>query len=413
MYGFFVDCLHQQLMVMESIVPSKCCNIDKLSVKRTFQQWLRCPLSVALVIVCFAAFSVAQDTVQSPKVNPGSGPGIDRTSLRPSIPNPKINISTKTLGITSVELEPGLGRILKGSDPRNQTELIALEKQQTKVAEKVNLVTVNLQHGTTQGSGVIITGEGYILTAAHVAGRPEQMIRITLHDGTRVDGVTMGVNRNMDAGLVRITKARDTAIDPWPHASLGASSNLQEGQWVIATGHPGGWMPDRPAVVRIGRLLKKIPSTLVTDCSLIGGDSGGPLFDLEGKLIGIHSRIGVEVDDNMHVPVDVFDESWTRLVRNDAWGSLPGFKPAIGVRGSSDEESGNSCKISRVEPKGPADKAGIRAGDVISKFDNQPIQNFDQLKAAVDSVTPGEQVNVELQRDVKRMSLRLIVGVKE
>ncbi len=413
MYGFFVDCLQQQLMVMESIVPSKCCNFDKLLLKHLYPHWLRWQLSAALMLGCLTGFSVAQDTVQPPKTNLDPRQGFDRTSFRPSIPDSKISSSTKSIGITSVDLEPGLGRILKGSEPRNQAELISLEKQQTKVAEKVNLVTVNLQHGTTQGSGVIITGEGYILTAAHVAGRPNQTIRITLHDGTRVDGVTMGVNRNMDAGLVRITKARDTAIDPWPHASLGASSNLQEGQWVIATGHPGGWMPDRPAVVRIGRLLKKIPSTLVTDCSLIGGDSGGPLFDLEGKLIGIHSRIGVDVDDNMHVPVDVFDESWTRLVRNEAWGSLPGFKPAIGVRGTSDEESENSCKISRVEPKGPADKAGIRAGDVVLKFDGQGVQNFDELKAAVESVTPGEQVTVELQRDGKRLSLRLIVGVKE
>jgi len=338
---------------------------------------------------------------------------VDRTSYRPPIAEASKIKTALASGYTSVALEPGLGRMLKGDEPRNQLELISLEKQQTKVAEKVNLVTVNLQHGSTQGSGVIITGEGYILTAAHVAGRPNQKMTIILHDGTRLDGVTMGVNRNMDAGLVRITSERDTVNNPWSHASLGASSELQMGQWVIATGHPGGWMADRPAVVRIGRLLRILPSTLVTDCSLIGGDSGGPLFDLQGKLIGIHSRIGVEVEDNMHVPVDVFDESWERLVKNEAWGSLPGFKPAIGVRGTSDKATENICKLSSVEPKGPADKAGLRAGDVVLKFDNQPVQTFDDLKAAVDSVTPGEHVTVELQRDGKPMSLRLIVGVRD
>ena len=234
-----------------------------------------------------------------------------------------------------------------------------------------------------------------------------------MHDGERVEGVTLGSNKDMDAGLVRITKPRDTAANPWPHATLGSSSDLKLGQWCIATGHPGGWMPDRPAVVRIGRLLRIIPSTLVTDCSLIGGDSGGPLFDLEGRLIGVHSRIGVDVDDNMHVPVDVFDESWSRLVKNETWGSLPGFKPAIGVVGVRDSESEGICKIALVERKGPADMAGIRAGDIILKFDNQQVQNFDQLIAAVNSVTPGEQVTVELQRDGKRIPLRLIVGIKE
>lgn len=383
---------------------SKCCKTTQsINLVLIFVSWM---------VSCFFSVSASQDFPQPAKEIPSQRQGIDRTSLRPSLPD-KVSKPVKIAGITSVELEPGLGRMFKGDEPRNQVELISLEKQQTKVAEKVNLVTVNLHHGNTQGSGVIITGEGYILTAAHVAGRPNQKIYINMHDGGQLEGVTMGVNRDMDAGLVRITSARDTAVDPWPHASLGASSDLMLGQWCIATGHPGGWMKDRPAVVRIGRLLRILPSTLVTDCSLIGGDSGGPLFDLEGKLIGIHSRIGVEVDDNMHVPVDVFDKSWSRLVRNEAWGSLPGFKPAIGVHGTADRESENICKIARVEKSGPADKAGIRAGDVILKFDHQSVQNFDQLKAAVDSVTPGEQVTVELQRDTKKMSLRLIVGSKE
>lgn len=410
-------------------MPSKRCNLHNpmpigcglRSHKSPVVVWL----SIGWIATCLAANAIAQDfpstsknpnvklPASPPKANNAIRPGIDRTAMRPALPDSAIASSTRSTGVTLVELEPGLGRMRKGDEPRNQAELISLEKQQTKVADKVNLVTVNLQHGSTQGSGVIITGSGYILTAAHVAGRPNQKINIILHDGSRVVGVSMGVNRNSDAGLVRITEGRDTAIDPWPHATLGASADLQLGQWVIATGHPGGWMADRPAVVRIGRLLRVLPSTLVTDCSLIGGDSGGPLFDLEGKLIGIHSRIGIDVDDNMHVPVDVFDESWSRLVQNEAWGSLPGFKPAIGVRGASDKDSENSCKIGRVEPNNSADKAGIRAGDVILKFDNVPTSNFDDLKAAVDSVTPGEQVTVVLQREGKQMSVRLIVGVRE
>ncbi len=410
-------------------MPSERCNLnnfmptarDLLSRKTQLFLWL----SIGWFTTCLGPNALAQDFPSAPKspvlkqpnnapkTNIASPQKVDRTSMRPALPEPVATAAAKSPGATLVELEPGLGRLRKGDEPRNQAELISLEKQQTKVAEKVNLVTVNLQHGSTQGSGVIITGSGYILTAAHVAGRPNQKINIIMHDGRRVKGVSMGVNRNSDAGLVRITEDRDTTVDPWPHAALGASADLQLGQWVIATGHPGGWMADRPAVVRIGRLLRVLPSTLVTDCSLIGGDSGGPLFDLEGKLVGIHSRIGVDVDDNMHVPVDVFDESWSRLVQNEAWGSLPGFKPAIGVRGAADRDSENMCKIGKVEPNNSADKAGIRAGDVIVRFDNVPVKNFDDLKAAVDSVTPGEQVIVELQRAGKQMSVRLIVGVRE
>lgn len=357
----------------------------------------------------------AQYQIQPPSSppQPVSNSG-ERTSFKPSIPKVEFKSTEKTSGITGVSLELGLENVLRGNEPKNKTELIALQKQQTKIAEKINLVTVNLQHGSTQGSGVIITADGYILTAAHVAGRPKQRISVTLHDGSRVQGESMGVNRDMDAGLVRITKPlRDVTTNPWPHATIGVSSDLRYGQWCIATGHPGGWMQDRPAVVRVGRLVALKPSTIITDCALIGGDSGGPLFNLKGELIGIHSRIGVDVEDNMHVPVDVFASSWNRLVNGEQWGTLPGFKPAIGVIGTADAESENVCKIARVEESGPAFKAGIRAGDIITKFDGLTIKNFDQLKQAVDSVTPGEQVSVEVIRNEKIQSLMLIVGVRE
>ena len=302
---------------------SKCC--------KTTQSIQLLLIAIACVFSCFTSVSVSQDFAPPSKTNQQPRQGVDQTSFRPPLPDTKTSRPTKVAGSTFVGLEPGLGRLLKGEQPRTKIELISLDKQQTKVAEKINLVTVNLQHGSTQGSGVIITGEGYVLTAAHVAGRPNQKINILMHDGERVEGVTLGSNKDMDAGLVRITKPRDTAANPWPHATLGSSSDLKLGQWCIATGHPGGWMPDRPAVVRIGRLLRIIPSTLVTDCSLIGGDSGGPLFDLEGRLIGVHSRIGVDVDDNMHVPVDVFDipELFYQCCANFGHDTLPDLISSI------------------------------------------------------------------------------------
>ena len=392
---------------MESTLPREWCNFANRRLRLSF--WLALAATGFQVISQMSVVSAQELRQPTAQTKP-----LERSMLKPSLPNSDFKIPERTTGITSVRVEPGLESVLRGNEPKGKLELIALQNQQAKVAEKINAVTVNLQHGSTQGSGVIITGDGYILTAAHVAGRPKQRINIILQDGTRIEGETMGVNRNMDAGLVVITNpTRDSKLDPWPHATIGISSDLKKGQWCLATGHPGGWTPDRPAVVRVGRLLKFLPSTLITDCALIGGDSGGPLFNLNGELIGIHSRIGVDVDDNMHVPVDVFAESWDRLVKNEAWGTLPGFKPAIGVRGATDPASIDMCKIALVDAGGPADKAGIRAGDIILKFDSLTVQNFDNLKEAVDSVTPGEQVVVELQRDGLKKSLRLVVGVRE
>ena len=344
----------------------------------------------------------AQDVLPEVPAKPRMSAPVDRT------------VDGETKGATYVSLDPSLNRLFSGEDPKSLTDLKALQTQQSKVAAKIHQVTVNLQHGSTQGSGVLINEDGYILTAAHVAGKPKQKMWVVLHDGRRVEGVSMGVNRDTDAGLVRILKTRDENNQPWPHAALPAvGERVKTGQWCIAGGHPGGWVSDRPAVIRVGRILAVTDSTVVSDCSLIGGDSGGPLFDLQGKLIGIHSRIGIDVDDNMHVPMNVYMESWDRLANSEAWGVLPGFRPIIGVTADRQSDTKSECIIGTVAPRGPAAKAGIIPGDRIVRFHNAEITNFDRLKEEVDAMVPGERVNVEVLRDGKKVNLKLIIGVSD
>ncbi len=396
-----------------------------------FVRWASVPSMLALAFLALGNVPLLAQNPSSARPQGGTEvidppfPTIEHRSMKPSIPKRSVkpneskgseSLDTAAVpsGVTFVAHEAIMERIFRGDEPKNQRELQALQRQQTKVAEKLSLVTVNLQHGSTQGSGVIITGGGYVLTAAHVAGKPNHPITIVLGDGRRINGTTMGVNRNMDAGLVRMdSKVDPKTNEPWPHASIGQSSEIEPGQWCIAAGHPGGWMSDRPAVVRVGRILRKLQSTIFTDCSLIGGDSGGPLFDLNGNLIAIHSRIGVDVDDNMHVPIDVFADSWKRLLKKEAWGTLPGYKPVIGVRGASNPKPNSRCEISEVTKNGPAANAGIRPGDIIVKFDGESIQVFDDLINAVNNVVPGERVTVEIERDGNLIQLRLVVGVGE
>ena len=344
----------------------------------------------------------AQDVLPEAPAKPRMSAPVDRT------------VDGETKGATYVSLDPSLNRLFSGEDPKSLTDLKALQTQQSKVAAKIHQVTVNLQHGSTQGSGVLINEDGYILTAAHVAGKPKQKMWVVLHDGRRVEGVSMGVNRDTDAGLVRILKTRDENNQPWPHAALPAvGERVKTGQWCIAGGHPGGWVSDRPAVIRVGRILAVTDSTVVSDCSLIGGDSGGPLFDLQGKLIGIHSRIGIDVDDNMHVPMNVYMESWDRLANSEAWGVLPGFRPIIGVTADRQSDTKSECIIGTVAPRGPAAKAGIVPGDRIVRFHTAEITTFDRLKEEVDAMVPGERVNVEVLRDGKKVNLKLIIGVSD
>jgi serine protease Do len=325
-------------------------------------------------------------------------------------PSPSNQLSKSDAGSTYVSIDSELDWVARGGEPRTVTELQALEKQQEKVANQINAVTVNVQQGTAQGSGVIITPDGFVLTAAHVAGKPGRDATIMLSNGTKVKAKTLGTNRSMDAGLLKII---DKIGKPWPHASLGESAKLKPGQWVIAAGHPGGWMADRAAVIRVGRILQKMNSTLVTDCALIGGDSGGPLFDLNGRLVGIHSRIGTETADNMHVPIDVYRDSWDRLAASQAWGALPGFKPVIGVAGRKGENGEGPAEVGSVSPQGPADRIGILPGDIILSYDGVAIKSFNDLKRAVSESLPGDRVEVKWARQGTVLRRNIIVAVQE
>ncbi len=317
-------------------------------------------------------------------------------------------------GATYVALASGLQSIFSGREPSSLQELKALELQQSKVAEAIERVTVNVQQGSAQGSGVIITADGYVLTAAHVAGGKDRDATVILSDGTQLRARTLGMNRDKDAGLLKI---EDSRFGPWPYATIGRSSDLRVGQWCIASGHPGGWKPDRGAVIRVGRVLKisksrteKDAHTLFTDCALIGGDSGGPLFTLEGKLVGIHSRIGANVEDNMHVPVDVFASSWDRMVNHEVWGMLPGYQPVIGVGGTQGDERPLISSLSR---NGPAQKAGIEVGDLILACDGVDIATFDELRERVEESMPGDVIVLKVKRDGQTLQIPVTVGVRE
>ena len=229
-------------------------------------------------------------------------------------------------GGTSVPIASELTSILdKGGAPKTLQQFKLLERQQRKVASAAKACTVSVQIGPAQGCGVIVTGTGYILTAAHVAMRPNKTAEITLSDGRKVTATTYGMNRFVDAGLIKINSGQNGG-NPWPHATLGTSEQLVPGMWCVATGHPGGYDRSRGPVARVGRILAVRDTSIVTDCALIGGDSGGPLFDLAGRLIAVHSRIGNDVSDNLHVQIDHYDASWDRLVRRKAWGHLDGFQ---------------------------------------------------------------------------------------
>ncbi|MBB3207679.1 S1-C subfamily serine protease [Rhodopirellula rubra] len=294
----------------------------------------------------------------------------------------------------------------QGGVPDSLETMRLLQRQQQLVAARAAECTVSVQIGPAQGCGVIITESGYVLTAAHVAMRPGKNAVLTLADGRTVTATTRGMNRHVDAGLMKINDGQNGG-KPWPFASPGTSENLRSGMWCIATGHPGGYDRERGMVTRVGRILDVREDSLVTDCALIGGDSGGPLFDLSGRLIAVHSRIGNEVTDNLHVPVDHYRDSWDRMNQGESWGYLPGFKPVLGVRGNASDPEAN---VKVINPGSPADEAGIESGDVVERFGDVQITDFESLKAAVSDTMPGERVKVWVRREGRLIQVVVEIG---
>ncbi|MAI35301.1 MAG: hypothetical protein CBE00_12250 [Planctomycetaceae bacterium TMED240] len=308
---------------------------------------------------------------------------------------------------TEIPVPEDLREILSaGAIPKSLAQLQLLEQQFGQISASAKRCTVSIKIGQAQGCGVIIDGGGKVLTAAHVAMRPNKPATVILANGRRLEAMTLGLNKNVDAGMLQISPGQNEGAD-WPHATLGDSSKLARGMWCIATGHPSGFDQTRGVVTRVGRIARVNRSALRTDCALIGGDSGGPLFDLSGKLIAIHSRIGNDVEENLHIPIDNYINSWERLVAGDSWGALPGFRPVLGVQGNSQAEE---AVIDIVRPDSAAKKAGIQQGDIIREFGDRKITDFQSLKDAVAETMPGENVRVRGQRDGSPVFFRVVIG---
>jgi serine protease Do len=131
------------------------------------------------------------------------------------------------------------------------------------------------------------------------AGSPNRRITCRLPNGKRVGAKTLGNFDFMDAGMVQLEGGAHGHTVP-----LDLAERRDAGDWCFALGHPGGFDLDRGVVLRVGMVIHALSGFMRTDCKLLRGDSGGPLFNLKGEVIGIHSRIGEPLDDNYHAPID-------------------------------------------------------------------------------------------------------------
>lgn len=199
--------------------------------------------------------------------------------------------------------------------PETRRDLLTIERSAVELAKRVAPCTVALNLDYAMGSGVVISEDGLILTAAHVVSRPGREVTVRFPDGRRAKGVSLGMHTSADGALVKITDE-----GKWPFLELvEEGQGPKVGDWCLAAGHPGGFDEDRSPPIRLGRVIEVRPTVLRTDCPITGGDSGGPLLDMQGRVIGIHSRITSSLTENYHVPGLVYREAWDALLNSEIY----------------------------------------------------------------------------------------------
>ena len=158
-------------------------------------------------------------------------------------------------------------------------------------------------------------------------------------------------------------------------------------------------------MVRLGRIIRLAPGVLQTDCTISPGDSGGPLFDMHGRVVGIHTSISSSLAENFHVPITEYAETWDQLVKAQTW-SQDKLPPQM-VVGAEARDEAAGCRVNEVEKNGPAFKAGLKVGDLILKVEGREIKASASFRRWVTESKPGEVLDLEIRRDNRVLALPL------
>jgi Do/DeqQ family serine protease len=263
------------------------------------------------------------------------------------------------------------------------------------------------------GSGVILRPDGYILTNNHVV-REASRIEVRLKSGKSFPATLVGADSATDLAMLKID-ARGL-----PQAEFASSDKARVGQFVIAIGSPFGLDYTVTTGVlsakgRGGIGANEIEDYLQTDASINPGNSGGPLVNLHGRVLGINTMIiGRGSGIGFAIPSEIAQRVARQLIENGtvkrAWlgVSFQEITPELAAHFGGSFDGG--ALINAVVPQGPADKAGLRAGDVITAIGGQKIEEGHDLLRAVLRHGVGERLNLEVRRDDKTKKVTLVTG---
>jgi serine protease Do len=274
------------------------------------------------------------------------------------------------------------------------------------------------QKHTSLGSGFIISSDGYILTNNHVVDHADT-VTVRLQDRRTLTAKVIGTDPTYDIAVLKVD-----AGGSLPAVSLGDSRSLKPGQWVLAIGSPFGfdYTVTQGIVSAVGRNLgqqdQPYTSFIQTDVPINRGNSGGPLFDLQGRVVGVNSQIYSNTGDYMGVSFSIpIDVAMNAVQQIKSKGYVSRGQLGVTMQPVSDDivkafklENGAGAAVVDVTPGSGAAKAGIQAGDIILSYNGQPLQQAADLPPLVGMTKPGSKVPVEILRNGKKQTLEATIN---
>ncbi len=269
------------------------------------------------------------------------------------------------------------------------------------------------------GSGFIIDDTGYVITNNHVIDNAEK-IMVILYDDTSFEAKVVGKDPKTDVALLKI-EPKDTKLKA---VKFGNSNDLRVGDWVMAIGNPfgfGGTVTAGIVSARGRNLSGSYDDYIQTDASINRGNSGGPLFDMNGKVVGINTAIfsqsggsvgiGFAVSSNLAKQVTDQLKEFGRTKRG--WLGVLIQEISQEIADSLGMQSAQGALVSSATEGGPAEKAGVKTGDVILKFNNIEIKSMRELPKVVAGTPVGKSVPLVILRNGKEITLNVTLGELE
>ena len=272
------------------------------------------------------------------------------------------------------------------------------------------------QKVTSLGSGFVIDPSGLVVTNNHVIADADE-ITVTLQDGQAFKAEVVGTDTKGDVSLLRIK-----APKPLPAVSFGNSDSMRVGDWVLAIGNPlglGGTVTAGIVSAR-SRNINAGPydDFIQTDAAINKGNSGGPLFNTKGEVIGINTAIYSQSGGSIGIGFAIPANQAQKVVLDlQKYGKTRRAWLGVHIQSVTDEiaeslglKDHNGALIADVTPNGPAAKAGLKSGDVILKFDGKEVNEFARLPRIVSETAINKEVEVDLLRDGKKMAIKVTVA---